>query len=534
MTQQTDLSELGIRSLLEGAYAQTDTLPGFWIKYDEFRTKFNELVAERYDTPLDVEALLTKYFPTVSYMDSFQIDGTDEVFKAFRIAPNKLTITKDLKKQIEKAIREIASNDEGWKPLSAVGSKVKKADFLAMGLIGIRQGIERLFGDRYEFRFGDTAKHEDPVQIRDRKSPNEIKREQDIVSRATRSTAIPKGVATKPRQGSFIGKEIDEFAFFPTKKDSTNFGWDAAVNDLAINIALDERWYYEEKDKQVKPILKNYLSYTFARLQYEDEQERKAAATESRMPRLKILTNKKNAVWNTGLVDNIYDPIYAFFQKNDGRNPTITQPWVFVAFATANSYQQKIITDFPYKPERAQYFNDPRELFYDTTAHKPTLDWQHFIKENVSRLPQGFIKRGAPAIGFQFADDPATLPKAQRDDYYARLSEAIYKDDDWLQFLTTKFRNALEVALSRVAWNYKTAIPVYYAKDHKMQLLLPLALEKKDTIDVALVCNHKYNEEEGVNNYEGRTIFTLQMAYNNARLITRPDSDWLMANMCEH
>ncbi len=58
-----------------------------------------------------------------------------------------------------------------------------------------------------------------------------------------------------------------------------------------------------------------------------------------------------------------------------------------------------------------------------------------------------------------------------------------------------------------------------------------MALEDKKRIDVALVCNHVYKPEEGVNNYEGRTIYTLQMAYNNARLITRPDSDWLMADM---
>ena len=72
---------------------------------------------------------------------------------------------------------------------------------------------------------------------------------------------------------------------------------------------------------------------------------------------------------------------------------------------------------------------------------------------------------------------------------------------------------------------------VYYPNAKKLQLLLPLALEDKKRIDVALVCNHVYKPEEGVNNYEGRTIFTLQMAYNNARLITRPDSDWLMADM---
>ena len=33
-----------------------------------------------------------------------------------------------------------------------------------------------------------------------------------------------------------------------------------------------------------------------------------------------------------------------FFQKNNGKNPAVTQPWVFLGFGTANSYYQKIIT----------------------------------------------------------------------------------------------------------------------------------------------------------------------------------------------
>ena len=285
-------------------------------------------------------------------------------------------------------------------------------------------------------------------------------------------------------------------------------GWDAAINDLATNIALEERWYYNEEDKLVKPILKNYLSYTFERLQYEDSLEKEKAQIEGRQPRLKILENAKNAIFNTGLVDSIFDPIYAIFKRNDGSNPSVSQLWIFVAFATANSYYQNIITDFPYKPVRAEYFTNPSDLYYDCNAQKPTINWQHIIKDNIERLPMGFIKQGA-TNGFSFI-----------------------QDDDWLQFLTTKFKNALDIALSRVAWNYKTAIPVYYVTDHKLSLLLPLALEKRGIIDVALVCEHKVDEQNGVNNYVGKTIFTLQMAYNNARLITRPDSDWLMAEMC--
>ncbi len=238
-------------------------------------------------------------------------------------------------------------------------------------------------------------------------------------------------------------------------------GWDAAVNSLAVNLALEERWYYDDADKQNRPILKNYLSFTFQRLQYEDKLEKEAAAKNNRQPRLNILENQLYAVWNTGLVDNIYDPIYAYFMRNDGRTPTIKQPWVFMGFNTANSSQQKIMSSFPYRPERASYFNDPRELLYDTRATEPTLDWEHFLKDNISRLPIGFIKKGY-ADSFPFVDDPTALPKQKREEYYRSMADAIYADDDWKQFVTTRFRNAVTVALARVAWNYKTAIPVYY------------------------------------------------------------------------
>lgn len=519
------MKENEIRALLEGAYAQTPTLPGFFVKYDEFRTKFNKLVADRSEVPLDVEKILEDFYPDAKIEPCYQPQGTDEVFKAFRIAPNELKIADALRKKIEVAIRTTPTDSEGWFPFAAIGTKISKEDYLLMGFIGIRQTVECLLKNRVEFRTGDPSKHEAPVQARDLK----------IVGKKNETNVIPTRVPEKTlrlRQGSYIGEAIDKFAYFPKPKDSTRiFGWDAAINDLAVNIALEERWYYNEKDKQVKPILKNYLSYTFERLQYEDEREREKAKNEGRQPKLKILENEKNAIFNTGLVDNIYDPIYAFFSRNTGKYPTVTQPWVFIAFATANSYYQSIITDFAYKPARAEYFTNPNDLYYDCNAQKPTINWAHIIKDNIERLPMGFVKKGA-TDGFPFIENVEALPKPQQRAYYDKLAQSIYNDEDWLQLLTTRFKNALDTALSRVAWNYKTAIPVYYVSDHKLSLLLPLALEKKGIIDVALVCEHKVDEASGVNNYVGRTIFTLQMAYNNARLITRPDSDWLMADMC--
>lgn len=514
-----------IKALLEGAYVQTPTLPGFWVRYDDFRNRFNELVAERSDMPLDVESLLSELYPEARYEECYKPKDSDDVFRAFRIAPNRLKIIADLKRKIEIAIAKTSCDIDGWFPFAAIGSRVAKEDYKALGFLGIRQAVECIFKKRIEFRTGDPSKHEAPVQARDLFKIDKQSTNMHIPTRVSKET-------TRKRQGSYIGEAIDRYAYFPKPKGVVNvLGWDAAINDLATNIALEERWYYNDEDKLVKPILKNYLSYTFERLLYEDSIEKDVANKENRSPKLKILENKNNAIFNTGLVDNIFDPIYAIFKCNDKSNPSVIQPWIFVAFATANSYYQNIITDFPYKPTRAEYFTNPSDLFYDCNAQKPTINWEHIIKDNIERLPIGFIKQGA-TVGFRFMEDVESLPKPQQRAYYKNLAEAIYQDDDWLQFLTTKFKNALDIALSRVAWNYKTAIPVYYVTEHKLSLLLPLALEKRGIIDVALVCEHKVDEQNGVNNYVGRTIFTLQMAYNNARLITRPDSDWLMAEMC--
>ena len=83
-------------------------------------------------------------------------------------------------------------------------------------------------------------------------------------------------------------------------------------------------------------------------------------------------------------------------------------------------------------------------------------------------------------------------------------------------------KNALETAIKRANWNYKTAIPQYYPTHDSTSLLLPLALKDERTIDLALVV-----EKQASGNYQGHTVLPLAWAYSNARLITRPDSDWL-------
>lgn len=55
-----------------------------------------------------------------------------------------------------------------------------------------------------------------------------------------------------------------------------------------------------------------------------------------------------------------------------------------------------------------------------------------------------------------------------------------------------------------------------------MSLMLPLCLEDDGRADAALVVELT---RSGV--YQGQTILTLQQAYLDARLVCRPNSEWL-------
>ena len=57
----------------------------------------------------------------------------------------------------------------------------------------------------------------------------------------------------------------------------------------------------------------------------------------------------------------------------------------------------------------------------------------------------------------------------------------------------------------------------------KIQLLAPLYLTNPNNPDLALVLS--LSDDKTV--YYGHTCLTIEMAYNNARLIARPDSYWL-------
>ena len=261
-----------------------------------------------------------------------------------------------------------------------------------------------------------------------------------------------------------------------------------------------------EKDGRViYPLLSNYINNTFIKL-YKQEQ---------------ILFSDDNqyAVFNTGLVDSKYKPICAFFERN--KMPGY-QDWHFKDFYVSgeNFYGKKAGEIFSEEPKRTYYFDDPAELLYDWRGHKfPQIDHEHCIIERVERLPADFVRDNGPRdFNYQRINE---LSGIERDDYLKSLREAIRNDNEAKRRLVSRFNDAVNVALKKVEWNYKTAIPMYYSRKDKMCLMLPLSLRSEDKVDVALVVN---KIKAG---YRGETILPLNWAYDDARLVCRPDGEWL-------
>ncbi len=84
-------------------------------------------------------------------------------------------------------------------------------------------------------------------------------------------------------------------------------------------------------------------------------------------------------------------------------------------------------------------------------------------------------------------------------------------------------RGALENLIPKIRRNYKIATPVYYVEERRMQLLLPFySAGNNNDMSAFLI-----ERDDVTKTYRLKTIFDLDQAYFSARLITRPDKDWL-------
>lgn len=231
-------------------------------------------------------------------------------------------------------------------------------------------------------------------------------------------------------------------------------------------LAMPENWNYTRSPNPLpNPILYNYLLHTFARIQEQN----------------KILQKGNYSCFNTGLVTENQEEIFMMFKQSQNSG--------FRFFQGFYKESSTPMQSFDSLPERATYYNEAADLLFDHRLEL-RINIDHIIddEENFARFPP----------------DIRQWPK--------------------LQLLNT-FRGAVEHAQKRAKRNYLTAVPQFYRgkqnPEGNLQLLLPLCLRYPSQADLALTVY------KAGNCYAGRTCLTLDMAMNNARLITKPDDEWL-------
>ena len=142
----------------------------------------------------------------------------------------------------------------------------------------------------------------------------------------------------------------------------TNFH--SAIEELK-SMAMTEDWDYKKKPIGKNPILENYIKHTFIKL-YEES---------------KIFEQNGYSIFNTGLVTDYQEEIFALFQKNK-RPGTIK--WFFLGWRKASD---RDLMKFTSLPDNANYFENSSDLIYDTKLElRPNVN--HIIDDNITRFPQ--------------------------------------------------------------------------------------------------------------------------------------------------
>ena len=437
--------------------------------------------------------------------------GSDESSQAELSAEEKA----ELSPKVCSAVRAAISNEEGWVNLAGIGEALK-GNGIDVKLLGFQKILPFLeqFPELLELKHEPTASGKAWVAYA-RLRENE-RREGD--GKAEKAAAKPYA----PRQG--MSEYRTPESKFPSK-DSWLFHWSRIPNlkikELAEK-ALAEKWYYgaaNAADAENYPILKNYLAYTFKRLVFEDKILYGDVADAAH-------AGEEYAAFNTGLVDQKYEYIYALFKKNT-MSP---QPyWYLLDFVVAGEQSGKTLARLFYPlPKRADYFeNQFRNMVYDTSTQL-LCDYTHIIVERIGRFPLRFLQENCPPnmLDIDGVKLEEVYPKhakdSERKHYFEQLGERIRNTPMVLNNLKNRLEAAIHLTLKRVEWNYKTAIPVYFPTRNLCSLLLPLCLSEESQVDLALVVEPL---QSGA--YQGQTVLPLDLAYNNSRLLTRPDSDWL-------
>lgn len=295
--------------------------------------------------------------------------------------------------------------------------------------------------------------------------------------------------------------------------------WDGRLDQLK-SLAEPERWTFKSvPDHSPLPILDSYVRYTFLRLHDQG----------------KISETDGLACFNTGLMTRNQEEIFGLFRVFDHFDPAKpvgpdNKKWYLKGFVRAG---ESTLTAFMELPQLPTYWENPADLVFNPHL-QVQLNLDHIISDNLNRFPVELGGQlGPDGKPLDISESPdiedevgeAGLMACDADDGEATDDEGSMPVDEGQHAIIVPLalRNALEGAMKhsvRLARrSYRMAVPQFYRG--KIQLLLPLYLRNADVPDLALTL------ERCGEWYRAATVLYPDWAYRHARLLTRPNSEWL-------
>lgn len=189
--------------------------------------------------------------------------------------------------------------------------------------------------------------------------------------------------------------------------------------------------------------------------------------------------DKQHCCFNTGLLTPNGNDILCVFMKNDRPD---AQPWVLSFFA--DKTERRYMDLFKDIPPLATY-TDNYEEFYFNPNYEIIISTDHILDDNWER-----IKSVVP------------------------LSKSIVK---------SLMIGVIEETKVKIKRNIRLVVPQYY--HDQIMYLLPIRIPIGDDEYVTMALAVELTQSK---KYRANTIFTKEMAYEKARLLMKPESNWLL------
>lgn len=186
-----------------------------------------------------------------------------------------------------------------------------------------------------------------------------------------------------------------------------------------------------------------------------------------------INEDESYACFNTGLLTDNGEDIICLFNTFDSSDEYY---WHLFGFRKESDWD--FLNNFSKTPLVPHFFTNPQDIYFDPNKELiKNLD--HILEDNIDRFESRLQEKGK-------------------------------------QFINALLNNAIELTITKCKRNYRIAVPQYYKG--KITYLLPVTIDGQ-LMSVAV---------ENINGrYRVNTIFTLEMAYKNARLLMKPEVDWI-------